>query len=581
MSDSQNKYRFSNYALFLIVLVSAFISYYFKFSYKDYPLNFMGGDAKDYYSPLISLFINHDFTSQSGPDWFLLKTNTGTINVHPVGVALLLLPFFALAYFSASVFGFPVDGLSLPFQISVSAAALFYALMGFHFLKKLFRDQGISDKVSALILLLIFFGTNLLNYTLSEAGMSHVYSFSLISIFMYASYKLVTDPDRKHILFAAAILGLILLVRPNNIFAALIIFFWFRSLREVKLFFGGLVRQPYFYLGLVLTTAIMGIQSLVWYFQSNALLHNTYKADGFYWTKPQILKMLFGFDGGFFIYAPLCLLFMAGLLVIFKKNKFSSVVMLLFFTILFYFFSSYWAFTYFDGLGIRVLVDYYGVFALMGAKLFENFDQRQPVFATLVLAASFFTYVNLVYCYQANRGILLRAGMTFRKWQHVFLRTSPEYRDVLGGSNELVPYAAAHPSPQLTKEETPSPPFDYSGKEYGLLLQFDSLGFNSNRIHFKIDCARKENEVNSSKDALVCVNVKDRQNGNRAYLQFRLNEAPAKDCCEKIEYHYTTNVVGKFKSDDKLSVFIWNINKQAFEIDRFAVRVYNYNYLIN
>ncbi|WP_196300096.1 hypothetical protein, partial [Streptococcus pneumoniae] len=53
--------------------------------------------------------------------------------------------------------------------------------------------------------------------------------------------------------------------------------------------------------------------------------------------------------------------------------------------------------------------------------------------------------INLIYVYQANRGILLRAGMTYKKWKHVFLKTDAVYRDCLGGSNELRPYAPEHP----------------------------------------------------------------------------------------------------------------------------------------
>ena len=124
MSDITLKYKFSNYAVFCTILLAIGISWYFKWQYTEYPLNFMGGDAKDYYSGLVSLFITHDFTNQTGNDWFLLKTTGGTINVHPIGVSVLLLPFFAIGSLIAYLFHFQIDGFSFPFQLSVAIAAL-------------------------------------------------------------------------------------------------------------------------------------------------------------------------------------------------------------------------------------------------------------------------------------------------------------------------------------------------------------------------------------------------------------------------------------------------------------------------
>ena len=117
MKSSTSSYFLSNISLFGMVLAAVLLSVVFKWSFKEYPVFFMGGDAEDYYSSLISLFIRHDIVNQQGDNWFLLKTTGGTINQHPIGVALLLLPFFALACLFAYLFQQPVDGLSMPFQV--------------------------------------------------------------------------------------------------------------------------------------------------------------------------------------------------------------------------------------------------------------------------------------------------------------------------------------------------------------------------------------------------------------------------------------------------------------------------------
>lgn len=580
MGSPASKYKFSDYAIFLSLISAIIISYFFKWHYPA-PVNFVDGDARDYYSFLISSFIKHDLFNQQGNEWFILKTGSGTINVHPIGISLLLLPFFLVSYAFAFLLSFPIDGLSLPFQIAVAAGALTYVTIGLIYLKKLLRLNNVSDKISAAVILLIFFGTNLFYYTVSEAAMSHAYSFSLITIFLYHSCRYILHNKKRNLFFSAAVLGLILLVRPNNIFILLALPIWFKSWRLFKAFLTGLLKTRAFYTGVLITASIVMLQSALWYAQSSSFFHNTYKADGFYWTHPQILKMLTGFDSGFFIYTPLCLLFLTGLVFIYKESRFSFFASVFLLLVLFYFFASYWAYTYFDGIGIRVLVDYYGLFAFFGAKLFNGLAHSKFIYPAAITAL-FFMVLGSVYNYQVERGIVYKAGMTYAKWKYVFFKTAPDYQNCLGGSYDFKPYAKEHPATAVLNNEVVfEQPFDFTKKEFGVVLSFDTLKFNSNRIHLKIDVSRKEFETNASKDAMVCGMLDDGiSKEHKSYFQFKLNETPATDCCEKKEYHYTANMVADFKANDKLSVYLWNIKQQPFLIDKFSVKVYNYNYQI-
>ena len=108
------------------------------------------------------------------------------------------------------------------------------------------------------------------------------------------------------------------------------------------------------------------------------------------------------------------------------------------------------------------------------------------------------------------------------------------------------------------------------------------MGFDSNRIRVKLECRRKEVFANSSEKVQVCLAVEDpTTKEKKSYVQFKLNETPSKNCCEPVDYNYTANVVGDFKAGDRLSVYLWNIEKQPFLLDKFAVEVYNYNYQLN
>lgn len=569
--DSRKTYSYSAWSIWLCLLCSLPLAWLYSWHDAD-AVNMLDGDARYYYYYLQSTFIdpalaNYDWLKQAAP-----------VTHHPVGLNILWLPFFMLGHASAHLFHYPLNGLSLPYQASIALAGLTYGILGLAYLRKLLILAAVSDKVTALVIPFIFLGTNLLHYTLHEAGMSHVYSFFLITAFMYYSCRFVKESRRSDLMLAALFFGLVLLVRLNNVFAVFTVFFWFSSRTECLHFFRGLIRNRAFYTSMVVLMLVLCIQPLVWLLKEEVLFANRYAPYGFYWTSPAFFKMLFGFNAGFFIYAPLCLLFLAGLAAFYKTNRFSFYSAALFVLLLFYFFSAYSAYTYYDGIGIRVLIDYYAVFAVFGAKLFSAFESNKAMLISLSAVSFALLAVNLVYAYQSSHRIMLRSGMTYNQWKYIFLRTGSSYENCLGGSNDLLPFSK-HPVPvSLSGEAIASGPFDFSKKEFGPSLMFSHLGFMSRRICMKLKIKRTEAFTNSSRDAWVCAVVEDQAGNRKGYQQFRLNETPSESCCSESEYSYTSTMEGDFNASDRLSVALWNPRKQPFFLNAFSATIYNYHY---
>ncbi len=540
-------------------------------------VNFIDGDPEYYY-----YYLQATFSKTYLPDYEWLKPGTiNTITHHPAGLSVLLLPFYLLATVFALLFNFSADGLSLPYQISISLAGLCYALLGLFFLMKFFRLQGISNRISNLVILLLFFGTTLFQYSVVEPAMSHVYSFAAISAFLYFYASFVQAKTNQYLLLSALMLGLILLIRPNNILIVLFVPFLYESGKDFISGVKGLLNRNAFYYSIALLLLFVVFQLLIWMRFENTLFSDRYAAYGFDWLHPHLFEVLFGFEAGLFVYTPLCLLFLLGVFPVFRESKYRFMVIFGFLAVLIYFFSAYSAYTYFDGLGIRVLVDYYAVFALLAAKLFMHFNEKLVLFTSVLIPALVLVFINLVYTYQSSAGILLRSGMNFEKWSYVFLKTSDKYKACLGGMNDYPPYAKTKPSAVLSKELELNQPFDYSGKEYGLVMHFDSLGFSSNRVFLNINLSRKETSLNSSQGALVCVALEDGQNKTlKSYFHFSLNETPAVDCCESKTYRYSANMNADVKAGDNLSIYIWNLQKQNFTVETFSAEIFNYNYQI-
>ncbi|MBL7909711.1 MAG: glycosyltransferase family 39 protein [Bacteroidia bacterium] len=541
------------------------------------------GDARDYYSYLVSLFIDNNFTHQSGNDWYLIETPTGTINVHTIGVAILIAPFFFAALLFSKIFGFAVDGFSLPFQMGVYFAGIFYCTVGLIFIKKLLLQLNVKANYVVALLFLTCFGTHLFSYTVNEPGMPHVYAFALTCAFFYFVLNLFQKRKTKYYYLSAFILGLIILVRPVNVVLLLFVPFFFQNKYDLISTVKVILRSKNFYLSTVVLCLVCSIQSVAWYNQNGKLIQDSYAGNGFYFNDPSVFKMLFGFNNGLFIYVPLCLLWLFGLIPMFNINRYKGFVFVFSLAIIFYIFGSYWAYNYFDGFGIRTFVDFVPMFLIAGAYMFQNFTPKLKYTAGAL--AFLFLCLNLLYIYQYRNGIIKGNGMNFDKYAYVFLKTNKAYGDSLGGANDL-PLYSKKGSELLFESKNAKQPnvvfdsiYNFKDIEYAAGCNVD-IKRKSNNFYVVAEFERKEVSRNSSYNALFNIVGSDPANKEKIYEAFRLNEIPSTDCCEWKKCTLAMGVTGKFEQNDKLSFFIWNKSKEAFFIKNLNVKIFDYSYNI-
>jgi len=566
---------YSKIAIAGIVCISLILIYFFRWSGGAYRF-VIAGDGNDYYSYLVSVFINKNLTHQDISHWYVMQTPTGTINAHPPGVSLLLLPFFFIGYVWAYLSHAPLDGLSKPFQAMVSIGALFYFTTGLVYLRKLLAVFTNKDKIIALVIVLIFFGTNLMIYALDEPSMSHIYSFALITAFLYYIHRIFHQPFKRHLYFAGIILGLIILVRPVNAIIFMVVPFFANSLDDCLLRIKKLFRQ---WKTLVIPTLfffmVASIQSIIWFVQNGKIIQWSLRGRGFYFNHPQTWLMLFGFDSGFFIYTPLCFLILLGLLPLFYQNKFRFLILAIFIAFAFYLFSCYWSYNYYDGLGIRTFVDFYSLFAILLTILLVYLANKKIKYAAFILIAGAFL-LNLVYCYQYQANIMLHSGMTFKKYKYIFLKTDKSYANVLGGSIDLQPYSTE--APKLIYSYAQYDPISFNNVEYGLNNKIQ-LNFPTNELYVKIRFKRKEETPNSSFNAYIVVQIESDKGEIKRYEPHRLNDVPTQNSGLWEDMHYEISAISQASlPTDKLSIYIWNQDKKNFAVGDYSLEVYNYIY---
>ena len=557
----------------------------------SHSINVINGDGKDYYSYLTSFFIQHDLHQLNSKNMFVVQTPTGNINMHPSGVAVMQLPFFGIGYLWAIIQKISLSGLSWPFQKAINFSGIFYLLVGLWFTYKTLLLQGFKKIVIYSSVFSLAFGTTLLNYSINEPSMSHVYSFALLSVFVFLNQKLAIIYSNKIMYLIGLVLGFIVLVRAIDAFVLLTIPFFYNSFFEFKNRMIEILKHfKTLTLSGILMLLVISIQLIIWHAQTGEWIKNSYSDNGFYFTKPHIIEMLFSFNSGIITYTPLLLGVHIGLFFLAKQNKFKAFVLTGFIIFCLYVYSCYWAWTYFDGIGTRVLVDYYILVAILFAYLF---NALKTVFTKSLVAGFSILFIafNFIICFQYKEQIIQSTGMNFEKYKYIFLRTDKSYKGCLGGSYDIKPYTKQYKESyskhffDFTRNYDYSKIvttrnnrfFNYTGNEHGIAVNNIPFDKSAKKIFLEIDFDKLEYHHQHSNGAIIAISHNDKKNKCKAFQTFKINDIPVTQTKAAWKKHqYTFSMISNFEKNDKLTVFLWNRKKEYFGIDNFKMNLYDF-----
>ncbi len=346
-------------------------------------------DAISYYAYLPALFIYHDLSlgyadSYDGPHRFIVwpeKTQEGNNLIKTtMGVSLLWMPFFLAGHLAAVVTGADAGGYSEPYKFFLLVSALTYLLIGLVYLRRILLEH-FSDRIASMTLAGFTLATNLYWYTLFQGTMSHVYSFALISAFVWYSIKWyeaqgsgLRAPRRKvlDVLRLGLLLGLISLIRPTNII--IILFFLLYAVNtgsDLKGRIKKLASDYRYLLIMILIVVIVWMPQLIyWKEMTGQWLYFSYGSDEkFFFNDPAVIKGLFSFRKGLFIYTPVLLISVAGIAVLWMRRSPHALPVTVFFPLNGYIIFSWWCWWYGGGFGQRAFIDSYALMAVAAAAL--------------------------------------------------------------------------------------------------------------------------------------------------------------------------------------------------------------------
>ena len=287
-------------------------------------------DEIQYFSYLRSLWFDHDLSFQNEYQYFYdrgiarsegfhetfleRETDAGRrINFGTLGCAILWAPFYAAGDAAARVTGAPVDGYSKPYVAGVAYGSAFYGFLAIVLGILCARRLGLDALFPAIA---VWAGTPLLFYMYVAPPFSHACSAFAVALFVYTWLRVRGTWSARGALALGAAAALMAMVREQDAFFAVpaaLDFLW-AAVRPASDRGQSRIRSLQVALAGAVATAVCYLPQAIAYLRLNGHLGpHASVANKMNWRGPYALQVLFSPAHGFFVWTPLALIAIAGL----------------------------------------------------------------------------------------------------------------------------------------------------------------------------------------------------------------------------------------------------------------------------
>ena len=517
-------------------------------------------DQAGYYVYLPGLFV-YDFDAKKFPEKIEEKTGFGfslyleknkVVTRYTSGIAILQAPFFLLIHGVAGFLDQPRDGFSGIYHKVPDLAALFYCILGLFFLQK-FLLFYYRRRTAWITVLTLFLGTNLYYYAVDSTGMSHIYSFALFALIAWVSKMILSGEVKRlsiYFFIWSLLFALIVLVRPTNILLFPFLFcldcnsleeFWLRVKRFLNIRVLAILSGAFFVVFLP--------QFLYWKYASGNYITDSYEGFGFSnWKTPKIVELWFSPNNGLFLYSPLYLAVLAGLLLMIRQKLTNGWVVLITFLVASYVYASWFVFSFGCSFGSRNFVEYLVLFSLPLGYLYSKIPEFGIVKRYLIIALLLvFTLFNLKLVYAYPR-CFEGGDWDFQLYRSFIMRIEKYHRSVdLKGYEKMLPEN------------------EYSKTIYLPVRDIPHLEFKKAVVTAKI----KLEDLHSEASLVVSVDSSD---STIYWNAFKLKEQVPDH-----RLHKNQTVVGEFvlpvplPANSTIAAYIWNKNKETLTLSKLEL----------
>lgn len=519
------------------------------------------------------------------------------------GMSYMFAPGFLAGHIIALLTDYPADGFSLPYQRSLLASGMLISLLGLYFSRKILL-QYFNDLSTAITLVFFFAGSNLIFFYTFGNDAPHLYLFSLHAAFLWLCISWHDKPTTSKAMLIGIIGGLILVSRPSEMIVFIVPLGWgvynWPTFREKVLL---LLRKYKHLLLAALMMAVMVMPQLIyWKYVSGNYLYSPYDdpASTLKLSDPQFINTLFGFRKGWFIYAPMMLFAIIGLVLMFRKYPGYALPIAIYVLLNIYLIAS---FTSLISFGWRAFIQSYAFLVIPFGYLIHFILNRKPAWRiTLITFLSLLTLLNLFKTWQLVIGVIDGSRMTREYYFATFfkLKVSPD-------DSKLLLIDRPHTLVEILENE-----WDYNNRvlayisfgnpEPGFEQHYDSVHVYEGRYSLRLDSTLQysNNYTATFEDltdhyfawvrasAMVLANDPESMEQLRIVVQFdhkgqiykyrsaqlsedRFKAVPGEWTAFRIDY-LTPEVVSK---KDRVKVYLWYTGKEPVYINNLKVEVFD------
>ncbi len=356
------------------------------------------------------------------------------VTKYPIGMAILEAPFFGIGHLMAKALGYPPDGFSAPYQISIAYGGVLYAVGGLAILRRVML-RYFSDFLTALTLVLVVLGTNFTQYGIYDSAMVHGVCFALYAVLLWGTLRWHETPRRRWALLIGATLGLLVIVRPSEAVALVLPLLWGIDSVAALRAKGALALRYWPHLALAAVAGLLAVspQLFYWKWATGHWLFYSYEEQSFSFLHPHLRQVLFSYRKGWLTYTPLALLALVGFWPLWRQARPIAVAVLVY-TVLNLWIVSAWDIWWYGGsFGQRAMVQSYAALSLPLAALLSRWpgsapaDGEAPPWRSLMAwpVLVMLVTLNLFQVWQYMAGIIVPDGMHSSYWRAVFLNAHP------------------------------------------------------------------------------------------------------------------------------------------------------------
>lgn len=573
------------YWLLGMLVISLMTQFSWKRENGEFNTQIISSDGIGYYQYLENYFFNGTIRNQELNSGFMMPQGDRVVNKYFVGAAVCMAPFYKISELHSKLLSETFDPYSPRTKKWINLGSLFYLFLGCYFIYSWLKLQRIDESAIFWSVLSVVLGSNLFLYSVLSPSMTHVYSFFAVAGFIYFTAEFVSSSRTKSLFTACLLFGLIVIIRPINGVVVLMFPFLAGGITSLLAVLRRIKLNTYIICLLLFILPLL-LQFYLWYLQTGEWFVWSYGKEGFNWLNPQIIEVLFGFRKGWFVYTPLALLALFGMVVVFKQSRFKFFSLTLLLCLIVYIVSSWWNWYYGSSFGQRAFVDFYAIVAFLLALLLHQLKRRKLVIITLKVFIVGLIGLNLFQSFQYKENIISSWDMTYNKYKLTFGVSAPNQVKI-GGSREILPHKAQKEllldtvlslgNENQDKIEEVQRYFKYSQKEYGVSVnhKLQTCSKLSRGYYLELEINRLEIDLNSSENAKMIVELKNDEGGNEYYSWFFINEVPSKVAGEWMNYNYQLHLPKCNSDNNQLIVYIRNEDKANFLISRFKLRLFN------